>query len=535
MRTVLVTAAAYSGAELTADFGRIPPAFLPVGNRRLYAHQHATLADRFDRILLSLPADFALEVHDRDRLAEMGVEVVRVPVDLDLPSSILHVIAECDVDAGSVAILHGDTLIFGIDYSASDCVSVAEADDLYAWAGCDVADGHITDVFPVTASSIGTVPVLSGFFCFADINLLVFSLAASRGDFLGALRRYTAKRPLRALGSNRWLDFGHVHTYYASRAQITTQRVFNSLSIGGRTVHKWSKKAGRIEAEASWYEQVPSDLRIYLPAYLGRTREGGQDGYRLEFLYLASLADLFVFGRLPEAAWSRILASCMGFLATAARHAAPAGAADDAMQLYLPKTQARLEEFAAANGVDLDTGWTINGVATPSLRAIAERSAAWITPPEPRHLTVVHGDPCFSNILYDFRSQSVRIIDPRGEDAAGSATIWGDNRYDLAKLHHSVVGAYDLIVGGLCTIGGSGPYDLTLAIPAGESFAAVASAYEHVVAVEHGADRAAVEAICLHLFLSMLPLHADHPERQRALLANALRLWVEIGRGREVQ
>jgi hypothetical protein len=32
-------------------------------------------------------------------------------------------------------------------------------------------------------------------------------------------------------------------------------------------------------------------------------------------------------------------------------------------------------------------------------------------------------------------------------------------------------------------------------------------------------------AIVVHLFLSMLPLHSDRPDRQRAFLANALRLF----------
>jgi hypothetical protein len=32
----------------------------------------------------------------------------------------------------------------------------------------------------------------------------------------------------------------------------------------------------------------------------------------------------------------------------------------------------------------------------------------------------------------------------------------------------------------------------------------------------------------VHLFLSMLPLHADDPARQDALLANALRLYATL-------
>jgi hypothetical protein len=40
---------------------------------------------------------------------------------------------------------------------------------------------------------------------------------------------------------------------------------------------------------------------------------------------------------------------------------------------------------------------------------------------------------------------------------------------------------------------------------------------------------AASNAIAVLLYLSMLPLHGDDPTRQRALLANALRLHVLAG------
>lgn len=527
-RAVLITAGAYVGAELAAEFGPMPPAFLPVGNRRLFVHQHAALAGWFDRVLMSLPADFALTDYDDAHLTALGIEVVRVPPDLDLPSSILHVIADRAVESGQFAVLHGDTLMFDIDYERPDTVSIAQADDAYRWAGCTIVDGAVTSVFDVPEGRMKEAPVLSGFFHFADFNRLVLSLAASRGDFVSAVQRYVSKRPMKASTSDRWLDFGHVHTYYASRGRITTERAFNSLEVGNRLVAKRSTRADRIQAEAGWYENVPTELRIYLPHYIGRSSSDAGEAYTLEFLYMASLADLFVFGRLPEPVWTRILTSCADFLGAAARHQAPTSTGDTVMELYLPKTLARLHEYAQASGIDLHRGWRINGVETPGLLAIAERSSAWITPPEPRHLTVVHGDPCFSNILYDYRSHSVRVIDPRGQDAAGRPTIWGDNRYDLAKLHHSIVGGYDLIVAGFCSVASRLPYDIELTMPTSATFEATRRAFHHVFGQLHAHDMRAVEAISLHLFLSMLPLHADSAVRQQTLLANALRLYVMI-------
>lgn len=53
---------------------------------------------------------------------------------------------------------------------------------------------------------------------------------------------------------------------------------------------------------------------------------------------------------------------------------------------------------------------------------------------------VIHGDPTFSNTLVD-NSDNIWMIDPRG--VFGETLIYGDKRYDWAKLYYSAVGNYD--------------------------------------------------------------------------------------------
>ena len=66
--------------------------------------------------------------------------------------------------------------------------------------------------------------------------------------------------------------------------------------------------------------------------------------------------------------------------------------------------------------------------------------------------SVVHGDFCLSNIFYDFRAENIKLIDPRGLDTKNNFTIYGDQRYDLAKLMHSIIGLYDHILANLYRI-----------------------------------------------------------------------------------
>ena len=65
-------------------------------------------------------------------------------------------------------------------------------------------------------------------------------------------------------------------------------------------------------------------------------------------------------------------------------------------------------------------------------------------------LSVIHGDLCFSNILYSDQGKIVRLIDPRG--AFGEVGIFGDPLYDVAKLRHSYQGAYEYIINDAFTV-----------------------------------------------------------------------------------
>lgn len=58
-------------------------------------------------------------------------------------------------------------------------------------------------------------------------------------------------------------------------------------------------------------------------------------------------------------------------------------------------------------------------------------------------LSVIHGDPVFSNIIYDCQ-ENIKFIDMRG-CIGDTFTIYGDARYDYAKIYQSLSG-YDFIL-----------------------------------------------------------------------------------------
>jgi hypothetical protein len=107
-------------------------------------------------------------------------------------------------------------------------------------------------------------------------------------------------------------------------------------------------------------------------------------------------------------------------------------------------------------------------------------------------------------------------------------SIFGDLRYDLAKFSHSIVGRYDQIIAGRYSMPEADGRRFCIEL---EPAAHHTWLEEDLASFEVGgraANDRAVRAATVSLFLSMLPLHADRPDRQQAFIANALRLYADL-------
>ena len=527
--TFLITSGAYAGPDFVSTFGFLPPAFLPIGNRRLYELHAELTAGTDSRKILSVPEDFMIEDHERARLMTLGFDIIPVKTDISLGASIAQVLETGEVTSGKLEILHGDTYIFELPADKTDIVSEGTSSDYYAWAEYRVhPSGRIAFFDSLMAGQSaargGVRSVLSGYFCFDDANLYRTALATSDYQFVPSLNTYSKTRPLQPVQTGRWLDFGHLDRYYKSRADITTERAFNSMEISRGSVRKSSKDPFKMTAETDWFESLPRTLKTFTPQFLGTHADNGRTGYETEHLFLSPLSDLHVFGRLPAFVWQRIFHSCDAFL-TACRNHRPGNSLINCEVLYHEKTLARLDLFSQQSGTSLSDGWRYEGQPMPGLQDIAEQCAKAIPAASQNHLQIMHGDFCFSNIFYDFRADTIRVVDPRGYVADGHPTIFGDIRYDIAKLYHSVIGEYDSIISGVYALEGETSHDLVLNFPQTAHRLQRQTDFRQRTFGGLGIPESAAEPISVLLFLSMLPLHDDRPDRQLAFLANALRLF----------
>ena len=89
-----------------------------------------------------------------------------------------------------------------------------------------------------------------------------------------------------------------------------------------------------------------------------------------------------------------------------------------------------------------------------------------------------------------------------------------------------------MIMAGAFGLERHGALDFSLSLPENASTRAMREAFLEREFAGLRPDTAAAHSISVLLFLSMLPLHADDPNRQLALLANAMRLFLEMDAGK---
>ncbi len=243
----------------------------------------------------------------------------------------------------------------------------------------------------------------------------------------------------------------------------------------------------------------------------------GQNCYFTEYIYNNTLAELFVFGKLPDYIWVKIFYALKDFLDKL--HSFKG----ENLVLnfdYKTKILQRLEEFSKQSGVNLNTKFSLNARLFPPILELVKKLNKYIK--SPKFYTLIHGDFCFSNITYDFRAGNIKTFDPRGMDFNEKISNFGDKNYDLAKLTHSVFGYYDFIISEF--------YDLKIkenmikfSFHHQNELSAIQKSFLEIFKPDKE-----IFALTIHLFLSMLPLHKDCKQRQMAFLANSLRLFEEF-------
>ncbi|MGN1394478.1 MAG: hypothetical protein ACI4V7_10720 [Succinivibrionaceae bacterium] len=515
---IVINSADYVISELQNEIGKIPPVFLPIGNKHILKYQVAFLRDKYsdESIYVSLPQNYSLSKHEINILTELMVKPIFVKDNFTLGMALLYVLNSIGTYDGSIRLLHGDTLIKDLP-EGDDFVCIGTTTNDYKWKNYK--------------SFFDSNSVWAGFFSFSSITKFLTNLASVQGNFVEAVTTYNDEMSLSFVNVNEWYDVGHVNTYFTSRCTITTQRAFNSLRISDGVVWKSGEPTKKIEAEANWFDNIPSKLKRYIPQFIETGCCSDKPFYVTEFVSCLPLNELYVYGRNTVHYWSKIFDLIFGFM-QAAKNSFPKDNLSlihdvkiGSDSLFRDKTLSRLNDYSSKQNFELTSSVIYEGKILPSTINIAneciEKSLAL-----PIVNTILHGDLCLSNIIYDSRSENIKVIDPRGLDFKNNFSIYGNQVYDISKLIHSIVGMYDFIIADLYELNYSEDNGWSLIFNEEQRYKDIQrNLMERKIIDKEVISMDMLIAPTILLFLSMIPLHFDKPNRQKAMLANAYRLY----------
>jgi len=434
-----------------------------------------------------------------------------------------------------IQIILGDTLIRDSFDEEGDFVYTQLVEDSSRWCIAEKDTNGYVKAYHEKKENLG-VPfqALCGFYKLSEsqefYNVLLKCIVDGNTQLSEALKLYGIKHPLKCLQANQWFDFGNIENLLSAKRQLLQSRYFNSLYIHPvlNTITKESEFDDKLRNELKWYEDLPSELSVLAPRILQKSEKEGRLVFTQEYYGYPTLSELFLYSDLTSDSWHGIVRKLVEIVNEFSKYPTQLKA-EELLEIYLNKTHERLgvlfleeptwKDLFEANTICINKKEYRGFYQLEfSLKEYAENLVKKARP------GILHGDLCFSNILFDINSQIVKLIDPRG--SFGRVGIYGDQRYDMAKLRHSIHGLYDYIVSDLFEVSVSG-LNINFAIFANEIPPAVTIDFDRQL-VENGFNPDEIQFIEGLLFISMLPLHKDKPYRQQVMFAQGMIFLNEI-------
>lgn len=414
---------------------------------------------------------------------------------------------EAELDRGVLVAL-GDLVPEGDpEFGDFNWVSVQRVPDFSRWCMVKAQErSRAVDFFDKPRERPDTDLALSGVYFFRDfdeVRSLLREQVAGEGEKIAGeyqlssvLKRLANDESgpgVRVSASPRVVDFGTLQEFLDNRG-VKDGRAFNTVVVDGPFVHKDSLESPqKIIDEINWFDRLPDALAVYTPRLFERRVFGGGElrnssGYTMEKVHAPTLRELFLFLDASEETWSVIFDSIEDFLELARSF----GRKNSFLSRMLEKTQKRIDRLEVR----------VEPAFISRFMRRFERLVLDAETTADEWSAVIHGDFCFSNVFFDPTTKRIVLVDPRG-------SLFGDQRYELAKLNHSARYGYDFIDAELYrrTPGGVVVYD--------DEKAAVGDLFEaRFLDGLSAIDREIVEALTASLFLSMIPLHSHNARNQ---------------------
>jgi len=314
-----------------------------------------------------------------------------------------------------------------------------------------------------------------------------------------------------------WLDTGHEENYPSIRKKILSSRSFNRLLFNPESglLTKESDNRLKFLNEIDYTKNLPIELQVFFPRIFSVDRN--KPSVSMEYYGYPNLSEYQLYRSIEGFQWKRIFKLIKHYIT---RNSLFKNAISSELFLSFTydKSVNRLSEFLKESDFKKYDEFEINGLKCQSFGLLSELVRDKLVKMYQLEFQfIMHGDLCFNNILYDIFSETIRFIDPRGSISDDVPSIFGDVRYDLAKLLHSAVGNYDYMVNNLFELR-INENVIDFQFPLRQNAHDLKFECEQLIQ-DLNVNLNDVYLLMGLLFLSMTPLHSDNQKRQKIMFA----------------
>ncbi len=517
--------------DLRGIFGEIPPILLPVNEKETLLSK---IVKNFQDYKIVILANEKFDMIENSSKDHSNVDVFNVGETKSIKETLLAIV-KSDInmnDPKNVSILFGDTLIDELDlkkYININSISysaISKEWDSKKWTFLEInQDGSLGSVIDKKDKNHIGNKVFNGFFNLTNFDAFKNSLLNNE-TFYDAILEYDKNNKFSLFFEESWKDFGHLKNYFKNK--IIQPRYFNEISLNDdKTIlTKKSTRTEDFEKEINWFTNIPKKLTKYIPEIYESSIN--ESFVKMEYVKFPTLSQLLTHGNLSRVDWEIVIDALLGVKNEFNSHYIKVNDKNETLRdIYVTKTLNRLgeldegefsgffKEYIQINNMKL--------ISIPKIIKLLPNVVEKYLINDSNDLHVIHGDFFFANILFDLPNKKTFLVDPRG--SFGDYDIYGDYRYDLAKLSHSVRGKYDLIINDFFEINKISDDNINFVFTNKFEIAEVIKDILNNKLESYNKEILLIESL---LFLSMVPLHSDYYDRQVAMLVTGIVLFNEF-------
>lgn len=325
-----------------------------------------------------------------------------------------------------------------------------------------------------------------------------------------------------------FLDISNYNDFLSYISGGFDARFFNSLEGNDYVITKKSTNKKKIKQEYLYYQLLPDDMKKWMVMPYNYEETDKYAKYTMERLHATDIAIRWTHKAIDEDEFVSILKKAFYYLTNrTTKNIKKEEYESIANKLYKEKVKARIDDLKKDKLYETFDMFIKSGTEFNSIDEVYDyylKLYDKYSNKKKNYIAVIgHGDLCFANMLYNKEADLLKLIDPKG--ALTEEELWTNPYYDVAKLSHSICGNYDFFNCGSYSIYLDNNLKFSLDIYFDNTN------YKKIFKTfveDAGFDYKLVRLYEASLFLSMLPLHMDNPQKVFGFLLNAINILKEI-------